>query len=86
MKSQNSYQQEIGAGRLTTARVPKMLKLFGIFRPCFILLTCTTEGQKTRQKQGRLCKCCANRASKKRKCLIFRHFRFAFVGITGQMG
>ena len=82
MKSKYNYHQVMGLEGLTSLLAfhrPKMFKKFG---RCLTLSSIPNGHPLLCRFWENLCKFCANRLLKKRKCLKIKHFRFALVGIT----
>ena len=83
MKRQINHLPFVGQKGLTSPLACHRPKMFKKNRRCLTLLSTPSGHPLLCKFWENLCRICAESLLKKRKCLKIKHFRFAFVGITG---
>ena len=83
MKRKINHLPFVGLEGLTSPLACHRPKMFKIFGRCLTLSSTPSGHPLLCRFLENLCRICAESLSKKRKCLKIKHFRFAFVGITG---
>ena len=83
MKRKINHLPFVGLEGLTSPLACHRPKMFKIFGRCLTLSSTPSGHPLLCRFLENLCRICAESVLKKRKCLKIKHFRFAFVGITG---
>ena len=83
MKRKINHLPFVGLEGLTSPLACHRPKMFKIFGRCLTLSSTPSGHPLLCRFLENLCRICAESLLKKRKCLKIKHFRFAFVGITG---
>ena len=83
MKIKINHLPFMGLEGLTSPLACHRPKMFKIFGRCLTLSSTPSGHPLLCRFLENLCRICAESLLKKRKCLKIKHFRFAFVGITG---
>ena len=83
MKRKINHLPFVGLEGLTSPLACHRPKMFKIFGRCLTLSSTPFGHPLLCRFLENLCRICAESLLKKRKCLKIKHFRFAFVGITG---
>ena len=83
MKRKINHLPFVGLEGLTSPLACHRPKMFKIFGRCLTLSSTPSGHPLLCRFLENLCRICAESLLKKRKCLKIKHFRSAFVGITG---